>query len=88
MENQRLNAENMYQDLLKRFNEIRKLNIRLLEEKRDLLLRVQEESRSEANGLFRPNSLSLMNEHCKDEGGNGGPNSENSVQLVSFLFQF
>ena len=84
MENQRLNTENMYQDLLKRFNEIRKLNIRLLEEKRELLLRVQEESRSEseANGLIRPNSL-LLNEHSSNEVDNGCPNSDNSMELVS-----
>lgn len=35
------NSEVMYQDLLKRFNETRRLNIKLLEEKRELLLRIQ-----------------------------------------------
>jgi len=46
------NVEILYQDLLQRFSETRKLNMKLLEEKRELLLRMQSDKSSE----LRPHS--------------------------------
>eukprot|EP00794_Sanderia_malayensis_P012999 gene12999-14338_t len=42
MERQSLNMEKMYQELFKKYHDMRKLNIELLEEKRELLLRSQD----------------------------------------------
>ena len=54
------NVEMLYQDLLQRFSETRKLNMKLLEEKRELLLRMQ----STPSNDVRPHSRAHnTNEH-------------------------
>ena len=59
MATQTLNIEKMYQDLLKKYSESRNRNLRLLEEKREILLRSQENHNNGGDLPSRPNSLSL-----------------------------
>ena len=50
MAHQYSSSDVMYSELLARFNETRKRNIKLLEERRELLLRLQEETRRSSKG--------------------------------------
>ena len=69
------NVEMLYQELLKRFSETRKLNMRLLEEKRELLLRIQANTRP-------CSGRQSLNEHSMDYSGSDETLTLNNLQDI------